>query len=426
MNDATLTKSLKNLGIQGGNVSTLLKRKAFVDIVNKAMKMSPSKRQKKGVYIVKRAFGAPNLINTQQHENIFTSRGPKPKRAKYDEGRNRLVRNSEAKKIIRNALSAGITSNILRPVGKKGVNPQYIHVLNRNPITYAYVRKRKNGSNKPRAFAFLRNLMNQKTRYLNVIAGEGYGGRLLNKISSNARANGKRYINLNSVGGPVLHAFYTGAGFRLIGSRRYTKNLTLNASNLALFNKIRGDKNKNVRPNDVAKRYGVTVEQAKRVLSSLHNKFDFLLNKKAPNGELTVEQAKRLLSSLRNKKAPNGASPVKMKRVNANNAQNSNNNNNINFSFLNDTAFYNNRNKNNAQRGFTSEAILSDLENRRPENRVELLTRLLRRHGRNNVNTPEIQQLLRNITNRRGTNNFDNYFKRVEPLAKRLFFRKHS
>jgi len=226
MNRATLSQNLKRLGINiepKSIVKPVLNSTAIHETVKKAFNLPPKKRIAKASKI-KRMFGAPNILYTpkgnvrKQYLKAFLSRTPRVNKPRFEQGRNRLLRNASAERALMNSLNKGIISAMLMPVGPGamgGVNPSFFRkALVANPIRYAFVRTAKNGSNKVRGFALLHN-KNRNTRYLELLAGNGYGGRLINQAVTNAVLNGKKALALSAVNDPKLRNYYRGKGFVL-------------------------------------------------------------------------------------------------------------------------------------------------------------------------------------------------------------------
>jgi len=105
-------------------------------------------------------------------------------------------------------LPKGHVANMLAPPGNNsmgGVNPSFLTntLLNSNPIKYAIVRPTKNQTSvKVRAFALLHD-KNNGTRYLELIAGQGYGSKLVNTIVTNGKI-----VTLSAVASNSLRSFY--------------------------------------------------------------------------------------------------------------------------------------------------------------------------------------------------------------------------
>jgi hypothetical protein len=224
MSSVSLSQNLNRLGIKIASKSitkSVLAKKHLLNTVQKALRLPLKKRVSKASK-VRRMFGAPNILYTNKggvrknFEKAFMARVPKANRPRYNQARNRVVNGANAERALMNSRNKGIISAMLMPVGpgvKGGVRPGFFNgALKENPIRYAFVRKAKNGSNKVRGFALLHD-KNRNTRYLELLAGEGYGGRLIDKAVANAIMNGKTALTLSAVKDPKLRNYYKKRGF---------------------------------------------------------------------------------------------------------------------------------------------------------------------------------------------------------------------
>lgn len=172
--------------------NTLRKRKELESLVKKGQIWSAVKK------LYKNKEGA-NVYYARQgiHPYFY----PLPPR--YNASKNTIHTNNRvAKKSINSAIKNKTIMDIVIPlIGKgangAGVNPDYISnsFKNSTNMKYATVGKYR----KLKAFAFVKN-PTPNSRYINVIgAFPGYGSTLMNKILSNAKRNGKRFVNLKAV-----------------------------------------------------------------------------------------------------------------------------------------------------------------------------------------------------------------------------------
>ena len=152
-----------------------------------------------------------------------------PIHRKYNTSRNKILSNNNANRAIKRSIVRKNIANILVPVtgGNRtggGVNPGYVaNALKNKNLKYAIV----NVSNgKLKALALVNNKPN--SRYVNVIAGlRGYGHPMMNKILNNAKAAGKKRVNLKAVTNVTnnskannvpLVKWYVAKGFRRTGT----------------------------------------------------------------------------------------------------------------------------------------------------------------------------------------------------------------
>lgn len=183
------------------------------------------------------------LYKSKEGENVYIAREgihphfyPLP--PKYNATRNTIHRNNRAAKYsINRAIKNKSIMDIIVPlVGKgasgAGVNPAYVaSAFKSTNMIYATVGKRK-----LKAFAFIKN-PTRNTRYVDVIgAFPGYGSSLMNKILSNAKNNGKKYVNLSAVTNGVnnknansypLVKWYSSKGFVRSGTLKSNSTLPM-------------------------------------------------------------------------------------------------------------------------------------------------------------------------------------------------------
>ena len=138
-----------------------------------------------------------NLANLIGQYNTHPVRAP----PRYNASVVNVIRNNMAKQIINGTANKNLVSFIqpYRGGGRGGVRLGYIREqVNKNPVKYAMTRT-NNG--KMYALALLQNNKpNQNGRYLDILAGKkGYGNKMLNKVISNARSNGRNYLALRAV-----------------------------------------------------------------------------------------------------------------------------------------------------------------------------------------------------------------------------------
>lgn len=173
-----------------GKATSLRKRKELASLVKKghiwnAVRKLYKNKEGENVYVVRQGV----------HPHFY------PLPPKYNASTNTIHRNNRtAKYSINRAIKNKTIMDIVVPlIGKgasgAGVNPAYVaNAFKRTNMRYATVGKRR-----LKAFAFVLN-PNRNTRYIDVIgAFPGYGSSLMNRILSNAKTNGKKYVNLSAV-----------------------------------------------------------------------------------------------------------------------------------------------------------------------------------------------------------------------------------
>lgn len=148
--------------------------------------------------------------------------------------------------------------------------------------------------------------------------------------------------------------------------------------------------------------------------------------KKLSNEQNRLRKGKSLLGTIVNKSQENqNATLARQMQANNNRARNNARAlgyNDEDISNLN-TINYNSNVENNAgQLGFARRTLIQlyDLEPT-PEYARQLMTNLLRRHHRTNINSPEVQRLLRNVVSAFQNNNSVNY-RVAAPILRRLFY----
>jgi hypothetical protein len=222
-----LSKKFKTLGIKipSSNIIEKVARNPILTrYVNRALAATSSPKKRSATAKAMRTFGAPNIMYTNTgvprstYYYKFRGRTPLPSKP-FNVTKNILLRNNNVLGPLENSRRMGVISNLLLPAGpnvKGGVNPKFLNenLLKANPVRYAFARRSKNGtSTKIRAFALLHNMGN--SRYLELISAQkGLGGRLINKIVNNARANGKKAVTLSAVNSNALRQFYKARQFR--------------------------------------------------------------------------------------------------------------------------------------------------------------------------------------------------------------------
>lgn len=155
---------------------------------------------KNKIWSAVRKLYVPSNTNVSSREGVSRYFYPLPQ--PYNASRNTITRNKRNVNRSLNTVSKNYTLlNIVVPLvgaGAKGagVSSNYISTAkNTANMKYATI----GGNRKLKAFALLQNT-SPNSRYINVIgAFPGYGSSLMNRIISNAKSNGKKYVNLSAV-----------------------------------------------------------------------------------------------------------------------------------------------------------------------------------------------------------------------------------
>jgi hypothetical protein len=137
-----------------------------------------------------------NLANLIGQYNTHPVRAP----SRYNASVVNVIRNNMAKQLINGTQNKNLIT-FIQPYrgGRGGIGLRYMREqVNKNPIKYA-MKRTNNG--KMYALALLQNNKpNQNGRYLDILTGKkGYGNKMLNKVISNARSNGRNYLALRAV-----------------------------------------------------------------------------------------------------------------------------------------------------------------------------------------------------------------------------------
>lgn len=155
---------------------------------------------KNKIWAATRKLYVPGNSNVSSREGVSRFFYPLP--PPYNASRNIITRNKRnVNKVLNTAIKNASLVDIVIPLvgaGAKGasVNPGYIeNAAKTSNMKYATI-----GNNRRlKAFALLLNT-NRNSRFIDVIgAYPGYGSSLMNRIISNAKANGKKYVNLKAV-----------------------------------------------------------------------------------------------------------------------------------------------------------------------------------------------------------------------------------
>jgi hypothetical protein len=155
---------------------------------------------------------ARNVVNPFFHPTV----------RKYNASKNRFVTGRNANRAIQRSIVQKNIVNMLVPlhgVKRGGVHPGYVvNALKSANVKYAIV----NDNGKLKSFALLKNYPN--SRYINVISAfTSYGHPMMNKILANAKAQGKKKVNLQAVTNTTnnkranenaLVKWYTAKGFK--------------------------------------------------------------------------------------------------------------------------------------------------------------------------------------------------------------------